>query len=419
MPRRDDRRASERRRVAITRSESESDLSYALPSLTAEESSIAEGWITTEAKAATYIDQAALSLDTQPQRRKESDSNSCKDGGEILAREVLVSVPPLDVRSYENWEELRAYVKTYSRRTYQVGYPIYSVRTGTPARSLNEKIKKSNLFCDEIPDHLQFYNKTYMCKRSGARRRRTERRAERRISSSLVAMLYLINACVRHSSVWKACITKKVTTYDHDVGPGVYETYHEARQVSDDEVLTGVRMLHRGGANRKRILEYTSENSSVQPEMKDVHNLVARLKTENYAVPTVEERISSILGGFTSENGNMARVYANEEIRHMCSTFEKFPEVLLIDATHDANISNYKLFSFMIHDALGKGQHVQHCLVENERKERCGLRVNRLKRVARAMMLWMSSSLIKISRSLQYFKKNFLRHESCSGIFTW
>ncbi|KAF4130592.1 hypothetical protein GN958_ATG20174, partial [Phytophthora infestans] len=38
--------------------------------------------------------------------------------------------------------------------------------------------------------------------------------------------------------------------------------------------------------------------------------------------------------------------------------FEHFPKVLLIDATHDTSSSNYKLFSFMIHDAMGKGQHI-------------------------------------------------------------
>ncbi|ETM40837.1 hypothetical protein L914_13327 [Phytophthora nicotianae] len=112
--------------------------------------------------------------------------------------------------------------------------------------------------------------------------------------------------------------------------------------------------------------------------MKDVHNLLARLKRESYDFPTMEERINSILRDFTSEKGNLARVYTNQEgaeecislqSSHMRTMFESFPEVLLIDATHDTNSSNYKLFSFMIHDALGKGQHVQHCLVENERKE--------------------------------------------------
>ncbi|POM66469.1 Hypothetical protein PHPALM_17666 [Phytophthora palmivora] len=49
---------------------------------------------------------------------------------------------------------------------------------------------------------------------------------------------------------------------------------------------------------------------------------------------------------------------------HLRATFDKFPEVVLKDAMHDTNDNNYKLLSFMIHDAMGKGQHVQ-----NERKE--------------------------------------------------
>ncbi|KAE9031837.1 hypothetical protein PR002_g9491 [Phytophthora rubi] len=102
--------------------------------------------------------------------------------------------------------------------------------------------------------------------------------------------------------------------------------------------------------------------------MQDVHNLVARLRRESYAFPTIEERIHAILEDFASQKGNLTRVYANEEnvvecitiqSAHMRAMFELFPEVVLIDATHDTNASNYKLFSFMIHDAMGKGQHVQ------------------------------------------------------------
>ncbi|ETP31287.1 hypothetical protein F442_19833 [Phytophthora nicotianae P10297] len=132
------------------------------------------------------------------------------------------------------------------------------------------------------------------------------------------------------------------------------------------------------------------ENTNVEPTMKDIHNLVERLKKERYTFPTVEERIRAILEDFASQKGNLTRVYANAEnivecisiqSAHMRSMFEHFPEILLIDATHDTNASNYKLFSFMIHDALGKGQHVQHCLIENERKETLRLACKQFKEV--------------------------------------
>eukprot|EP00644_Phytophthora_capsici_P019235 jgi/Phyca11/132981/e_gw1.284.3.1 len=51
----------------------------------------------------------------------------------------------------------------------------------------------------------------------------------------------------------------------------------------------------------------------------------------------------------------------------MRSLFKRFPEVLLIDATHGTNRSKYKVFSFMAHDTFGKGQFVQHSLLQNER----------------------------------------------------
>ncbi|ETL46993.1 hypothetical protein L916_03221, partial [Phytophthora nicotianae] len=46
--------------------------------------------------------------------------------------------------------------------------------------------------------------------------------------------------------------------------------------------------------------------------------------------------------------------------------FRSFPEVVLVDATHDTNANRYKLFSFAVHDVFGKGQYVFHSLIETE-----------------------------------------------------
>ncbi|GMF59825.1 unnamed protein product [Phytophthora fragariaefolia] len=46
---------------------------------------------------------------------------------------------------------------------------------------------------------------------------------------------------------------------------------------------------------------------------------------------------------------------------------DRFPDVMLIDATHGTNASKSKIFSFMVHDALGKGQFVQHAVLRNDR----------------------------------------------------
>lgn len=57
------------------------------------------------------------------------------------------------------------------------------------------------------------------------------------------------------------------------------------------------------------------------------------------------------------------------QTKHMRDMFVRFPELLLIDATHGTNISKYKVFSFMAHDVFGHGQYVQHAVVQNERAE--------------------------------------------------
>ncbi|POM69770.1 Hypothetical protein PHPALM_13918 [Phytophthora palmivora] len=42
-------------------------------------------------------------------------------------------------------------------------------------------------------------------------------------------------------------------------------------------------------------------------------------------------------------------------------------KILLVDATNDTNSERYNMFSFMVHDFHGRGQHVQHALMTDER----------------------------------------------------
>ncbi|KAE9144650.1 hypothetical protein PF004_g33070, partial [Phytophthora fragariae] len=49
--------------------------------------------------------------------------------------------------------------------------------------------------------------------------------------------------------------------------------------------------------------------------------------------------------------------------------FKAFPEVILVDSTHNTNVNRYKLFCFVVHDVFGKGQYVHHALVDSEHKD--------------------------------------------------
>ncbi|KAG4046130.1 hypothetical protein PC123_g18485 [Phytophthora cactorum] len=177
-----------------------------------------------------------------------SVADAGNDGCDVVALDELVYVPELDRKVFESWDVLEAYLRTYSRRTFQ------------------------------------------------------------------------INACVQDTGNWEVRITKQVTGHNHVVSSEAYQTYHEARVVSDDEVIATVQTLHRAGANRKRILEYIVESTTVVPQLKDVHNLVARLQQGTYGFPHIEDRIRAILEDFASQEENIARVYENfcKELSYIC-----------------------------------------------------------------------------------------------------
>ncbi|KAE9225799.1 hypothetical protein PF004_g11829 [Phytophthora fragariae] len=144
--------------------------------------------------------------------------------------------------------------------------------------------------------------------------------------------------------------------------------------------LADVNTLRRVGVARKKILKYIWENTDSEPCMVDVHNLPAKLKKEEEAGSTVSKRLSETLNRFCEEEKyGVAHVdidrVDNEAIArcivlqttHMRSLLSSFPETILVDATHGTNAERYRLFSFMVHDSFGHGQHVQHALLTDEK----------------------------------------------------
>jgi hypothetical protein len=77
------------------------------------------------------------------------------------------------------------------------------------------------------------------------------------------------------------------------------------------------------------------------------------------------QRALSVLNEFWLQNGgNAAEIVVDSETdvarivtfqtAKMKRLFKAFPEVVLVDSTHDTNANRYKLFSFVVHDVFGK-----------------------------------------------------------------
>ncbi|KAG6623606.1 uncharacterized protein IUM83_02195 [Phytophthora cinnamomi] len=91
----------------------------------------------------------------------------------------------------------------------------------------------------------------------------------------------------------------------------------------------------------------------------------------------------------------------------MRELFARFPELVMIDTTHGTNSSKYKIFSIMAHDAFGKGQFVQHAVIQNEHNPTLLKALEQFKRYNPA---WSRIKCILIDKDfgeISVLKKNF------------
>ncbi|KAI9982649.1 hypothetical protein PInf_008621 [Phytophthora infestans] len=57
-----------------------------------------------------------------------------------------------------------------------------------------------------------------------------------------------INACVRETGNWGVCVTGPKTGHSHDISQAIYQTYHEARNVPESEVISTA--IRKAGARK-------------------------------------------------------------------------------------------------------------------------------------------------------------------------
>src|SRR4051812_26054368 len=92
----------------------------------------------------------------------------------------------------------------------------------------------------------------------------------------------------------------------------------------------------------------------------------------------------------------------------------RFPEIVMIDATHCTNAENFKLFSFMVVDAFGSSQFVQQAFVGNERKESLATVMQHFKQSNPVWeeVKWLTRTL---QISLSFVRNSRLRSFSCAN----
>ncbi|KAE8979163.1 hypothetical protein PR002_g24496 [Phytophthora rubi] len=345
----------------------------------------AEEWV--ESSDDTSNNTSRQASMSKQRRASRSSSSAVSLQGDSEGSESVVAVPPqLQRTQFSSLGELQEYLVDYEKATYQ----SYRVRTNNKVSERNNKIRTSNSSAALVPDEWVFYAKTFVCTHAGKYKPRGEGKRKRQ-QSRLLGCEAQINACVQ-------VVDDSVPTFAVRITTARLEHNHHLM----DE-------LRRAGAKKKSIMRYIQEKSGCVPNNQDVHNLVRKLKKQSDTAPTSAKRLRQWMIEFSAEPGNIGRIFVDKvqkktvatcitsQTEHMRELFDRFPEVLMIDATHGTNVSKYKVnathgtnvskyevlmidathgtnvskykvFSIMAHDVFGKGQFVQHAVLQNERR---------------------------------------------------
>ncbi|RLN32094.1 hypothetical protein BBJ28_00016959 [Nothophytophthora sp. Chile5] len=242
----------------------------------------------------------------------------------------------MDVEWHDSWDAFHEYLAEYQDTSHQV----FRLRTSTSAARRNDEIRArdSDSSVTLIPPEFKVFWVKFCAANIKAAVTWNDAEGDKKF------MVRVTDFDVEHN---------------HRVAKAVYVNHPAVRRVEDPVLLAFVDALQAAGSKPKRIMH---KNVT----LRDGHNMITKMRKTRRGSASVEERLESVLRGFCERQGNRASVFVDDkkmvqtitlQTRQMRRWFKAFPEVLLVDATHNTYDSRYKLFSFMVHD---------HNLTENE-----------------------------------------------------
>ena len=176
-------------------------------------------------------------------------------------------------------------------------------------------------------------------------------------------------------------LTKKLVVresdldHNHRVGPDVSVHYPSNRKLTKEQNAAIDEVLSLK-PKPKYIKEMIEKKFGKFVTLKDVHNLKTRMKTKSRAGRRDEQLLLEELeNNLSADTSSCGGIVINEEDTlevlfyqsgHMKQLFQKFPEILLIDATYNVNGVGMPLYCLMIEDGFGHGRVVQYAATTEE-----------------------------------------------------
>ena len=161
---------------------------------------------------------------------------------------------------------------------------------------------------------------------------------------------FTVTAVHKRSSgtdAWVIVVHHVHDAHNHPLNQQIYENYSERRIVQlNDPIVDDVQLMLRAGGRTGRIYEYLRENSGKTVVMKDVHNLLARLRASKEDLSDDALVAEDLLGLVLADSRNLVAVHENTNgfsgvisisTARMRALFARYPELLMLDCTHKTN----------------------------------------------------------------------------------
>ncbi|KAH7479904.1 hypothetical protein PRIC1_008547 [Phytophthora ramorum] len=204
---------------------------------------------------------------------------------------------PLDQRVFESWEAFHSYLEGYARRSFQ----LFRKRTSTSVKLRNRRMAerfsaRAKTASDNsarasdsarlIPDKYGNYSLTLVCTHSGAFVSRGTGRRDRQDVRATCCNVQ-INACLKLADPvtnrYEVNVTRALLTHNHRVDKETFMQYSNSRLNLSDSLLNCVELMRKTGVKPKDIRTYIMENSNCTPTLKDVRNILQRLRNQEEA----------------------------------------------------------------------------------------------------------------------------------------
>ena len=164
-----------------------------------------------------------------------------------------------------------------------------------------------------------------------------------------------------------------VSDHNHEVTAEEFKMYPSQRRL-DKEQIQQVTELCQMQANRKLIRENISERTGKNLVMKDIHNIAGRVKSASSSHQStcdakdlarwIKDDYPQLATEFIVLDGQMIGLFMQDP--QMKSSFHRFPEVLMVDATHKTSENEMPLYALMTVDGNGESEVVAVFLTKNE-----------------------------------------------------